>query len=275
MLWKIDGNTKIYPIVGDPVSQVKSPQGMSEGFRERGINALCIPAHVCPNDFPLFGQMLLSMQNVPGFIATIPHKFATHDLCRVLSPRADILGAANVARRLPDGGWYGDMLDGEAFLQALRNAGAKPEGASALLTGAGGAGSAIAYALLNAGVTELGIYDPDPERLENLIRRLEHGGMTAQAHVRAVSSPDAHGFSLVCNASPAGMKPDDPLPVPRESLQADMVVGDVITEPVVTPLIAAALEKGCHTATGIDMFHFVRDFMLDFFVESLPGQEAA
>jgi shikimate 5-dehydrogenase len=58
----------------------------------------------------------------------------------------------SVIRRSPDGTWHGDMLDGLAFVKAQKDHGAQPEGARVLLVGAGGAGSAIAIALLEAGV---------------------------------------------------------------------------------------------------------------------------
>ncbi len=58
----------------------------------------------------------------------------------------------SVIRRNPDGTWHGDMLDGLAFVKAQIDHGAQPKGARVLLVGAGGAGSAIAIALLEAGV---------------------------------------------------------------------------------------------------------------------------
>ncbi|MBB2164792.1 shikimate dehydrogenase [Gluconacetobacter sp. 1b LMG 1731] len=265
MVWNIDGKTSIYPIIGDPIVQVKSPAGMTEAFQARGANAICIPAHVVPDDFAGFTRALLTMRNVGGFIATIPHKFTTAEICRSLSRRSRILGAANVARRARDGGWHGDMLDGAAFLQAQRNAGAEPAGASALLIGAGGAGSAIACALLEPGIADLGICDSDEGRVTRLIDRLAQGGLAARARLhRAPADPE--GYAMICNASPAGMRPDDPYPVRVDGLRADMVVGDVVTQPALTPLIAAARQKGCSTATGTQMYEVVQRLMLEFFL---------
>ena len=83
-----------------------------------------------------------------------------------------MLGVVSVIRRNPDGTWHGDMLDGLAFVKAQKDHGAQPEGARALLVGAGGAGSAIAIALLEAGVGELVIHDADESRVATLLELL-------------------------------------------------------------------------------------------------------
>jgi shikimate dehydrogenase len=79
----------------------------------------------------------------------------------------------NIMRRRKDGGWYGDMVDGIGFVGALHNKGCDPRGKrAALLVGAGGAGSAIAMALVEANVGELAIHDGSTSRRDNLIARL-------------------------------------------------------------------------------------------------------
>ena len=78
---------------------------------------------------------------------------------------------------------------------------------------------------------------------------------------------DPTGFDVVVNASPVGMREGDPLPVEVARLTPAMFVGCVITAPAVTPLIAAARERGCGTVTGSEMFARVRDLMVDFLLE--------
>ena len=87
-----------------------------------------------------------------------------------------MLGAVSVMRRNADGSWHGDMLDGLAFVKAQKDHGARPDGARVLLIGAGGAGSAIAIALLEAGVRELIIHDSDQARAAALIERCDLRG---------------------------------------------------------------------------------------------------
>jgi shikimate dehydrogenase len=120
-----------------------------------------------------------------------------------------MLGVVSVIRREPDGTWHGDMLDGIAFAKAQQDHGARLEGARALLVGAGGAGSAIAIALLEAGVGALTIHDADESRTAALLELVKDLG---QGRVSA-GPPDPTGCELVCNATPLGMADGDLLPV--------------------------------------------------------------
>ena len=137
------------------------------------------------------------------------------------------------------------------FVAGIRAGGCDPAGRRALLVGAGGAGSAIALALLQAGVAELAIHDQDKARRDALIARLRRRG--GGATVRN-GSDDPAGCTLVVNATPAGMRADDPYPLKVAGLAPGMFVGDVITAPAVTPLLEAARRQGCPTRTGGDMY---------------------
>ena len=163
-------------------------------------------------------------------------------------------------RRAADGTWYGDMFDGLGFVEAMRKAGTDPAGRRVLLVGAGGAGSAIAHAIVQAGASSLAIHDESATRRDSLLQRLA-GLDRAQV---LVGSADPHGFDIVLNATPVGMHSEDPFPVQVERLSPAMFVGDVITAPAVTPLLERARRVGCRTITGGDMFACVRDLMVDF-----------
>lgn len=256
----LDGATRLYYIVGDPIAQVKSPAGVSQALQARGHNALVMPAHVAPAHLATWLAGASATQNVDGIIITIPHKFAAAQLCGTLSERAAFLGAANTLRRNPDGSWHGDMFDGLAMVAAITNSGCPLAGARALLIGAGGAGSAIAHALVTAGVGHLTVCDDDHQRRDTLARRLNTLGLCP------VEAGMAHaaGFDVVVNATPAGMQAHDPLPVDVKHLSPNTTVACVITAPAVTPLIAAARSAGCRTVTGTQMFEQVRDLMLNF-----------
>lgn len=262
----LSGATRVHFIVGDPIAQVKSPAGVSRAFAQRGHDAVCLPAHVHSADLSAWLQGVSLGRNVDGVIATVPHKFACHGLCATHTERARFVGAVNTLRRAADGRWHGDMLDGLGFVQALRERSCAPQGRRALLVGAGGAGSAIGWALMEAGVVELAVHDSDTARRDALLQRL---AALKRARV-TVGSDDPTGFDIAVNATPAGMQASDPMPLKVQRLDASTVVGCVITAPAVTPLIAAARALGCTTITGIDMFDRVRDLMVDF----LLGGEA-
>jgi shikimate dehydrogenase len=256
----LSGASRVHFIVGDPIAQVKSPAGVTQAYHDRGHNAFVMPAHVAPSDLAAWLAGVSLARNVDGVIVTVPHKFACFDLCATSSERAAFLHTVNTLRRNADGSWHGDMFDGLGFVAAMQDQGCLPQGKKALLVGAGGAGSAIAHALVVAGVGELAICDPDETRRSTLVQRL--CGL-ARCPVRS-GSADPSGFDIVLNASPLGMQAGDPLPLQAERLTAAMFVGCVITQPAVTPLIEVARARGCQTMTGAHMFGRVRDLMVDF-----------
>lgn len=264
-----EGGTRLHLIIGDPIAQVKSPAGISASFAARGARAVMMPAHVAAADFDGFLRGVGTMRNLDGLTITVPHKFAAFAHCATVTPRARLLGAVNVMRRNGDGGWHGDMLDGEAMVLALRAAGCDPAGRSALLVGAGGAGTAIALALLEAGVAALSLHDTDARRLAALVDRLRP--VAGGAVLRGLAEAYPEGCDLVANATPAGMAAGDPLPVRADRLRPGMFVADVITAPAVTPLLAAARAMGCGTSTGVDMFGAQIGLITDFLLSRAPS----
>ncbi len=267
----LSGATRVVAIIGDPIAQVKSPAGVTQALIERGRNAVVVPIHIATADLPGFVAGASLAKNFDGIIVTVPHKFDAYRHCATATERAHFLGAVNVLRRNADGSWHGDQLDGAGFVAGVRAAGGEPAGRRALLAGAGGAGSAIALALLEAGVSELAIHDGDATRRDALIARLRqrHGDI-----VRA-GSADPEGYALVVNATPAGMREGDALPFDIERLHRNAFVGDVVTMPAVTPLIEAARQRGCRTQVGVGMFAAVCERMVDFLLADGPLAQLA
>jgi shikimate dehydrogenase len=265
MLQSYNGATRLYPIIGDPIAQVKAPVGLTRAFERRGRDWLVVPLQLKASDVDCGIMVLSRAGNVDGLIATVPHKFALASHCATLSERAQFLGAANVARRNPDGSWHGDMLDGEGFADAIVLAGCRIAGARALLVGAGGAGSAIALALLDRGVAALTVCDLDAGRRDVLLGKLAAYGERVRPGAGNPAATD-----LVVNATPMGMAAGDPLPVDVTRLAATTFVGDVITLPEITPLLAAAQARGCRIQTGIGMFESNIALMADFFEGGAP-----
>jgi shikimate dehydrogenase len=259
MFENYSGATRLIPVVGDPIAQVKSPFGMTEAFEARGRDLICVPMQVAASDFAAFYETMRRMKNVDGLIVTIPHKTTAAHLTPHLSGRAGFLETANTLRRRPDGAFEGDMFDGVGFVEAAKAKGAVLKGKRALLVGVGGAGKAIAHAVAEAGVASLTLHDLDQARAEELAARLRSVG-----HSVTIGSNDPTGFDLVFNATPLGMKPTDAMPIQGGALRANMFVGDVVTKPEVPALIAHARGLGCHTSTGVDMFEKVRDLMVDY-----------
>lgn len=262
MFTEYSGATRVLFIVGDPIAQVKSPAGVTHALRARGADAIIVPAHVKSGDLALFLSLTQRMPNCDGHCITVPHKFAGLEGCATLSPQARSIGAVNAIRRNADGTWHGHMCDGEGYVAGLRTLGCEPRGKTALLVGAGGAGSAIAHALVDAGVAQLRIYDADESRLVTLINKLRH---YASVPVGA-GAPNACGYHIAINATPMGMNAGDALPIDLVDCDDSLFVGDVVTKPAVPTLIEAARALGCRTMTGADMFASVCERLVEFYL---------
>jgi shikimate dehydrogenase len=260
MLEKLSGETLLYPIIGDPILFVKSPQRLTAKFEERQHNSICVPMQVPDGELEGVVRGLGSIPNVRGLLVTMPHKNAMFALCATSSETSKLLGVVSIVRRNADGSWHGDMLDGLAFVAAQKKKGAEPAGTRVLQVGCGGAGGAIAVALLDAGVQELVLHDANQSRLEDLA-----GLLSGLNPGRVVTGPpDPTGCDIVVNATPMGMSPTDPLPVPAHLLASSMFVGDVVAGHGVTPFLQAAQASGCKTADGSQMVEAGVELMCDF-----------
>ncbi len=244
----VTGATRVYGIIGDPIAQVRSPAVFNAAFRRSGVDAVMVPLLIPKGRLPDCLPGIMALANFDGFMITIPHKQGTMELIDEMLPRARRIGAINAVRREADGRWVADMFDGLGFVRGLARRGLGVAGRQALLVGAGGAGSAIADALGEAGAARLTISDMDGAKAERLAAAVADHHPAMQAATAA--APEPAGHDLIINATPMGMNPGDPYSVPPEKLTADMLVCDVITKPEVSPLLEAAREIGCETQIG-------------------------
>ena len=259
---EISGNTRLFGILADPIHHVKTPQRMNEHFARIGYDGVCVPFHARPDDLAAVVEGLRRLENLGGVIVTIPHKTAILDLVDEATPVARKIGAANVVRREADGRLVAHMLDGEGFVRGLQTAGVSLEGKSAYLAGAGGAANAIGFALAQAGVSRLTIANRTVAKAEDLKARILSLHPDA---VIAIGTPDPSGHDLVVNGTSLGMRPDDAAPLDTRRLTADMIVAEVIMQPVMTPLLQAAETAGSRIHLGKPMLDQQLELMADFF----------
>ncbi|MBY0430163.1 MAG: shikimate dehydrogenase [Rhodospirillales bacterium] len=258
---EINGATRLIGIVADPISHVRTPQALNRLFAERGTDAVIVPMHVTATHLAEVFAALRRIGNLSGLVVTVPHKESVVALCDELGPEAALVGAANAVRRLPDGRLIGEMFDGRGFVDGLRRAGIDPAGHDALLAGAGGAASAIAFALARAGVSRLTITNRTAAKALHLAERVATAfpGVTVRA-----GEPDPRGYSLIVNGTSLGLKPGDPPPLPVERLEPATVIAEVIMQPARTPLLAAAAMAGCRVHEGRHMLDAQLSLLADF-----------
>ncbi len=249
----ITGHTKIIAHIGYPSEQFKSPMIYNPWFEMKGIDAY---------DYPQVLRPLFTSKNIIGALITMPHKVTTTRLIDKLSVTAQVAGSCNAIIRRPDGTLFGDLFDGEGFVRGVKNKGQLIFGQRALVVGNGGVGSAIAASLAAAGVSELALYDGDEAVSQALATRLR--GHYPRLVV-STGSKDTAGFDIVVNATPLGMNDGDPLPFNIEPLKASAFVGEVVMKERYTPLLRAAMAKGCGVQAGADMLFEQIPAYLEFF----------
>ena len=271
----VSGTTQVVAVIGHPIAQVKSPDNFNRYFAEQHMDSVMIPVDIAPDAVAAYLNALRGWQNMTGVLVTVPHKQRAAALVDELTPRARRLNAVNVIRKLADGRLQGDMLDGVGFQLAAEAQGFQPAGKQALLSGCGGVGSAIAWGLCEAGIRQLALHDQNPttrQRLHDLLAE-------AFPAVQLSALPDTlHGVDLLVNGSPAGMAGFDELPLPQallDTLDSATHVADVVTAPVMTPLLTFAAARGCRVQTGPEMALAQMTLMGQFIGAIPPAQGAA
>ena len=258
----ITGRTRLIVHLGYPTESFKAPMIYNPWFEMKGIEAVVVPVGVEPRHYPDLLQALFRTTNVHGALVTMPHKVTTTHLVDEMTTTAKIAGACNAILRRTDGSLLGDMFDGAGFVRGVERKGKRIDGARALVVGCGGVGSAIAASLAAAGLSAIGLFDAAAAAAEALGDRL-------RLHYPALhvitGSNDPTGYDIVVNATPLGMKPGDKLPVDVSRIAPNTFVGEVVMKEEFTPLLRAAMEKGCTVQVGTDMLFEMIPAYLEFF----------
>lgn len=258
---KITGTTRVFVIFGDPLHKARSPETFNALFAERGLDAVLVPGEVDAAGFAEAVRGFQRLRNCDGIIITMPHKQAMCEFVDELGDNGRLVGAINVARRLPDGRWRGDMFDGLGYVAALRRQGVEPDGKRIHLIGAGGVARAMAMALAQAGAAQISMRDIEHGRAEALAADLRAAYPRVQAEALR---EDDYDRDIVANAAPLGMREGDPLPCDPAHIASRTVVTDVIPKPDITPFLAAARQRGCSVVTGRDMVEGQAGLIADF-----------
>ena len=258
----ITGRTRLIAHVGYPTESFKAPMIYNPWFEKQGIDAVVVPMGVRDVDYVAALAAIRRFTNIHGALVTMPHKVSTVELLDEPSTAVKIAGACNALLFKPDGKLAGDNFDGAGFVRGVMRKGLVLAGSSCLVVGAGGVGSAIAASLAAEGPASMTLFDTNTIAAERLAARLrEHYPRIA---VR-VGSSDPAGYTLVVNGTPLGMKAGDPLPFDVSRLAPDTFVGEVVMKQEITPLLRAAMDRGCPYQVGTDMLFEMIPAYLEFF----------
>ena len=189
-----------------------------------------------------------------GFNCSLPNKVEVIQYLDGLGESASIIGAVNCAVRR-DGKFIGENTDGKGFLASLQER-IDPTGKSLVLLGAGGAARAIGVEVALAGVEKVTVVNRDATRGEELVALLnEKTPATAQFVPWNGTYTVPVGTDVLVNATSVGLYPnvDARLPIEIASLVPQMVVADVIPNPLETNLTKDAAARGCTVINGLGM----------------------
>lgn len=258
------GLTRLYAMLGYPIAQAKAPPLMNRLFTELGADAVMVPVQASPEALPGVLAALRRVDNLDGMLVTIPHKFAVCDGVERLSPAVQLAGSANALRRAADGAWEAENFDGRGFLAGLESQGWAVKGRVIGLVGTGGAGVAIAAALVEAGAAAIRLRDVRPGQAQQLVQRLNaHRAGVAQVEPDAT---DWHGVDIMVNATPLGLQPKDPVPFDPMALPPDTLIADIIMKPRETRLLQLAKARGMPVFYGEHMLWPQIDMYRHFFL---------
>jgi len=249
-------HAKLICLIGDPVEHSISPIIHNEVFRALNLNYVYLAFRVLPEDLMDAVRGLRAL-GVVGFNVTIPHKVSVMKYLDELSPDAEVVGSVNtVVNR--SGRLVGYNTDYLGVVNTFKNLGIKLEGTSATVLGAGGASRAVVYALILGGVERVFIVNRTLEKAVSLASEfsikfpntsLIPMGLTQENLREAIQK--SH---IVINTTSVGMYPrtEESL-VPSDLLRSDLVVMDVVYNPLETKLLRDAKAVGAKAVDGVNM----------------------
>lgn len=234
-----------YGIIGHPLGHTLSPMLHNWGFEMMGIEATYTAWDTPPEALEAFIRYV-RQESIQGVSVTIPHKRAIMPLLDHVSTKALAVGAVNTLV-WDKGRLKGTNTDVTGCLIPLQNLPTVPR--TGLVLGAGGAARAAVAALNELGVKWVGVSNRNREKAEALA--MEFGIHVVDWNARHISPPE-----VLVNATPLGMtgRFEGENPWPMNAMPSDMVVFDLVYNPLKTPLLQVAEISGCPTISGLEMF---------------------
>jgi shikimate dehydrogenase len=264
----VNGKTRLYGIIGNPVRHSLSPVMHNAAFGELSINGVYIPMRVQE----LTADLVVSIGSL-GFIGlsvTVPHKEQVMDYLDEIDPVAAKIGSVNTLlfRTHPETGvvisrgfntdWLGSNL---ALTETMQLPGKR-----VLILGAGGAARAVGFGLVEAGA-EVIISNRSADRGQQLADWLG-------CQFCSQEGLDELRADALVNTTTVGMEPDiDALPIAPELLHNFSVVMDIVYAPLQTALLRQAAAAGCQTIDGLSMLLYQGAVQFKIWTGKQPPQD--
>jgi shikimate dehydrogenase len=242
---------RVAGLIGWPVSQSRSPLLHGHWLAEHGIAGAYVPLPVAPGRL---GDALrgLAALGFAGANVTVPHKEEAARLVDRLDPVGRRMGAVNLVVVEPDGALWGTNTDGYGFLESLREGhpGWRGDAGPAVVLGAGGAARSIVASLLDEGAPVVRLLNRTRARAELLAGEIGGAVEVIDWERRAEALA---GAALLVNTTTQGMTGQPALDIALDALPRSAVVCDIVYNPLVPPLLAAARARGNPVVGGLGM----------------------
>ncbi len=235
-----------YIMIGAPVTNVRTPPLLRACFKRLHIEARVEARHVDPDDLDMFMRAVSADDTVDGLLITMPHKKTIIPYLAAVSAISQRVGSVNSVKRLPSGSLVGAQFDGPALVNALHANHVPLATTRVLLVGAGGAGLSIAFAIATHGCASLAIADRDAGAIATALQILPND----TAHL---AEPAYDTYDLLINATPLGMRLEDPSPFDLNLVARASWVADIVADPPRTRLQALAKQAETGFISGRDM----------------------
>lgn len=245
--------TKLVGLFGHPVSHSQSPLMHNAAFAEAGLSFAYAAFDVHPEDLEEAVEGIRAL-GIKGVNVTIPHKVAVMPMLDEVDPLAKKIGAVNTIVNV-DGRLIGYNTDGLGYVRSLvEDTKIELEKQVVTILGAGGAARAVAFTLAEHGVKEIRIINRSREKALFLA---EHVGTIVPTKVveQDAGQEAIADSTLLINTTSIGMFPNvQDMPVPAEWLHGELVVSDLIYNPLETRLLREARSIGATVHSGVGMF---------------------
>ena len=239
---QVDAATKVYGVAGNPIRSSLSPLMMNTAFRRETVNAVYLALQTSKAD-DLF--KLAKEIPIQGFSVTMPLKEDIIPLLERTDPLSTKIGAVNTVLRAQDGKFYGFNTDVAGIVGPLERR-LSLKGAKVLVLGAGGAARAAVFGCRDKGA-EVWILNRTPETAQKLARQA--GAKTIKRDAVAKT-----GFDVIINATPIGMTGQKAAQLLGPEDLTARIVFDLVYNPIETPLLKMARQKGLTAISGVEMF---------------------
>jgi 3-dehydroquinate dehydratase/shikimate dehydrogenase len=239
---QLDQATRIFAVGGNPIAHSLSPLMQNTAFRREGVNAVLLPLKVSALD-----DLLTTIRELPlaGAAITMPLKQEILPHLANMDALTARIGACNTLRVAADGKIVGFNTDVAGVVRPLEKR-MKLKGARIVVLGAGGAARAAVFGLAEQGAE---VY---------IVNRTHESAVKLAAEAKVHALPHAQfaqgSFDALVNSTPCGMKDSKhPLPIAEDELNAALIF-DMVYNPLETPLLKLARERGIPTVGGLEMF---------------------